>query len=524
MWDGIEQLKSQHEALDFQSAIDVQEEEIEHLTIGDTSPEIHQLDPEVITALRHDVEDQRRVIEDKEIARRMQGFDHFVLQSYADEEFAIETQEDFERLRLQEQSDREYAMTLSNSGNRTAHRYQPRNNDDVDTVQKSLMALSIDSCVQNKINVAEALQQGTISLPWRQQYKEEEKNAATASELVNKNSKKLEGKAMSTTEIVDRKAMSTTEIVDGDDGLLTAVKLPPISCISCRDSNIPGYELPCSHAQCISCMTRLLRVALNDSSLLPLMYCGLPIDIHVAKALLSGEACQKLFSRQAEIEAKNKMYCPQCASFINLDYVDNSESSVLNCGCGVVLCTLCRSLQHQGVSCQDNNSRSDLSQDTLVLSLAKENKWQQCPGCSIVIELVSGCNHITCNNCRTDFCYQCASLWDTENTRCSSGQCELWEEENLVERAEERVRVEQARGRVFRQGIEIQQAQEEATIALTANETCTHDWVRDDRIPDTQCESCGYDLNMYGMVCHNECSSIVCYTCAYHRIGDYGWR
>jgi len=114
MWDGIEQLKSQHEALDFQSAIDVQEEEIEHLTIGDTSPEIHQLDPEVITALRHDVEDQRRVIEDKEIARRMQGFDHFVLQSYADEEFAIETQEDFERLRLQEQSDREYAMTLRN--------------------------------------------------------------------------------------------------------------------------------------------------------------------------------------------------------------------------------------------------------------------------------------------------------------------------------------------------------------------------------------------------------------------------
>lgn len=538
LWGVIEQLKSQHEVLDFLYSIEIHGEEIEHLTIRDTSPEIHNLDQEILNTLRGDVEDQRRVIEDNEFARRTQGFDQLDLQAYEDEQVTLDTGEDLEQLRVQEHRDHEYARTLqltldngknyeklrrqeerdhkyamlfNNDGTAMAHMHRPMDNAGAEAGMKSLMALSIDSCVKNKINVADALQKGVVSLPQRKLYEEEEDMFANNKESVNRHVKTLEGKAK-----------SVSEYVDTNDGILIGVKLPPISCLACGDNNVPGYELPCTHAHCIDCMTRLLRSALNDTSLLPLQCCRLPIDINIARSLLPAELCQTLFSRQEEIEASNKMYCPQCASFINLDLIDSTESAIFSCNCGVTLCISCRSLQHQGISCEENRSSADNS----FLSLAKEKKWQQCPGCSIIVDLISGCNHITCNNCRTEFCYQCASLWSTENgNRCSSGKCEVWEEENLVARAEERVRAEeQAQGYAFRQGAARLRAQAIAMRAISANDTCTHDWFRDNDNTVTECESCGYGIYSYGMICRNECQSTVCHTCAYHRIGDYGWR
>eukprot|EP00548_Thalassiothrix_antarctica_P012802 CAMPEP_0194173398 /NCGR_PEP_ID=MMETSP0154-20130528/7742_1 /TAXON_ID=1049557 /ORGANISM="Thalassiothrix antarctica, Strain L6-D1" /LENGTH=180 /DNA_ID=CAMNT_0038886451 /DNA_START=16 /DNA_END=556 /DNA_ORIENTATION=+ len=121
--------------------------------------------------------------------------------------------------------------------------------------------------------------------------------------------------------------------------------------------------------------------------------------------------------------------------------------------------------------------------DELLLDLSKQEGWKQCPSCSILIELRSGCNHITCQNCTEEFCYRCLKPWSKDNGMCSSGECEVWDEDRLVEAGEARVQqLEAARGgRIFPERIR-QERMARAVAALRANETCQHEWGRRDGI------------------------------------------
>lgn len=137
---------------------------------------------------------------------------------------------------------------------------------------------------------------------------------------------------------------------------------------------------------------------------------------------------------------------------------------------------------------------------------------------SVMIELRSGCFHMTCSNCNHEFCYRCLRHWDRNNSTCPSGQCELWDEDMLQEAAEARVN---RQGVAMAPRVRLQRVREEMN-ALRTNEECLHEWTRQDLVGE--CERCGYDLWMYGMVCEGGCNSTVCYTCAHHRIPSRGWR
>jgi len=64
----------------------------------------------------------------------------------------------------------------------------------------------------------------------------------------------------------------------------------------------------------------------------------------------------------------------------------------------------------------------------VLMGAAESNRWQRCYGCRRVVELRSGCNHMTCM-CKSQFCYVCGMKWKTCN-------CDQWDEERLIERAE----------------------------------------------------------------------------------------
>lgn len=58
-------------------------------------------------------------------------------------------------------------------------------------------------------------------------------------------------------------------------------------------------------------------------------------------------------------------------------------------------------------------------------------EYQVCPQCEAHIEKISGCNHMTCSECKTQFCYLCGSKWEghTEN----SEECKRIREEKMRE-------------------------------------------------------------------------------------------
>lgn len=267
--------------------------------------------------------------------------------------------------------------------------------------------------------------------------------------------------------------------------------------------------------------------ALRDSTLLPLRCCDIPIDMRVPYYVLEKTDARLIQQRTEEIQAVHKMYCPECNKFIDLDFLDNialsddDASPSCACDCGVELCVTCRTKAHPHFTC-DQNRRYKAEDLASLMALARQRGWKQCPNCSIMIEFTTGCNHMECRNCRHNFCFQCLSIWDRQNRRCSSRRCELWEEDRLLEAGEARVRALEAnQGQALPVAQRRHQVQHEID-ALRENEQCLHNWER--RNLRGECESCGYDLWVYGMVCNRQCRSTVCYTCAHHRLPRRGWR
>lgn len=138
-----------------------------------------------------------------------------------------------------------------------------------------------------------------------------------------------------------------------------------------------------------------------------------------------------------------------------------------------------------------------------------------------MIELSHGCNHITCASCQHEFCFNCLAHWG--GRQCSTGNCEVWDEDRLLAAGEARV---DAEDEMQQRPIPVaarQQRVRQAMQALRENEGCLHNWVRrNGRLGD--CERCGYFLPCYGMVCTSDCESTVCFTCASYRIPRRGWR
>lgn len=49
------------------------------------------------------------------------------------------------------------------------------------------------------------------------------------------------------------------------------------------------------------------------------------------------------------------------------------------------------------------------------------NHCQACPSCSVLVTRSEGCSHMTCNICRTEFCYQCGQPYSADcNCRYSA--------------------------------------------------------------------------------------------------------
>lgn len=479
LWEHIEKLRYCQEASDVSIAVSLHQEEIDSLTGFQITDNEHHVDHEVLGTLRHEAEVQRQVLDDAILAYRLGGMS-LGQQFVEDSELAFKEQRRIDLQAVQSEYDHIYARTLNPGSART----------EMNQEVKSLMRVCIDTCADNGINVAEALEKGEIR-------------------MIDRNTTFQFDETKSTGEDED--------IADEEERFLLLQEIH--RCNACFEEALPGFILPCEHQNCKDCTKRLFETALRDSSLLPLTCCEIPIDMTISKALLKKHQVETLEQRVEELQANRKMFCPSCSQFINLDKVEASTS--LGCKCGTMLCTICATACHPTISCEHNQAIQTGS-DEPFLEMAAAEGWRQCPGCSVVVELKHGCNHITCSRCKTQFCYRCGTVWDRRTGLCSSGRCELWDEDRLVAGQEARVQAEeQARGAVF-EPAERQHRLHHARRALQTHQFCDHEWRRENLTGE--CERCGFDLWVYGMVCDGDCGSTVCYTCAHHRIPQRGWN
>lgn len=142
----------------------------------------------------------------------------------------------------------------------------------------------------------------------------------------------------------------------------------------------------CLHCYCRQCATRILENSLTDENLFPPRCCGKPLPLEEARALFDKAVWARYEERKIEHSDHARTYCsdPNCSRYILPSDVNGGVGKCRTCN--RLTCTRCKLLAHTG-RCPDP--------DISLLTLAQEEGWRRCTNCGHMVELRSGCNHIT---------------------------------------------------------------------------------------------------------------------------------
>lgn len=147
-------------------------------------------------------------------------------------------------------------------------------------------------------------------------------------------------------------------------------------------------QAPCRHEYCKHCLTRLFRDSMVDESLFPPRCCKQPIPLDKNRLFLDADLAHQFREKALEFSTPNRTYCHNrdCATFIPAASYAHTTAS---CGkCGSLTCITCKKASHDGDCPYDE----ELQQ---VIQLARDQGWQRCQNCWGVVELNTGCNHMT---------------------------------------------------------------------------------------------------------------------------------
>lgn len=282
------------------------------------------------------------------------------------------------------------------------------------------------------------------------------------------------------------------------------VQTPRYECAVCSEEVRDGRIVrgTCGHDYCPDCISNLVETCIRDESLYPPRCCKQPLAYSTFVSYLSLSVRKSFELKQVELDvpATSRIYCPRptCSAFVGSS--QTIFSSYVACGkCATYICTRCRQPAHPGTLCSENSAIK------AVRELARVNQWQTCPGCKTIVELSTGCYHITCR-CRTEFCYLCAVVWKN----CT---CQQWDEARLFETAHRRVEQE-IEAPVPR--LVFQERVQEMANTIRENHDClNHRW---GNMPGPAvCEECHDTMPLFIKVCRN-CRLMACRRCALNRL------
>ncbi|KAI0070132.1 hypothetical protein K474DRAFT_1680382 [Panus rudis PR-1116 ss-1] len=187
--------------------------------------------------------------------------------------------------------------------------------------------------------------------------------------------------------------------------------------------------VPCGHYYDPECLIDLVQASTRDESLYPPRCCQQQIPKAVFAPYMSQSLAVLFSDKSIEFDTLKRVYCakPTCSRFLG---PKSAKAYVYMCpvvSCSTRTCGHCRAeVTHRGKhTCIGDTSNSRDKETTQLFELGARAGWGNCPGCERMIELQTGCFHMTCL-CKTQFCFRCRAPWKT----CS---CPQWDELRLTE-------------------------------------------------------------------------------------------
>lgn len=183
-------------------------------------------------------------------------------------------------------------------------------------------------------------------------------------------------------------AIDPFEMESEDDA--PQLDVPMKKCAVCGDEEAETNMMtaPCSDTYWGGCVNGLFERAQKQELNFPPKCCGQTIAIEDAELLLSSETYHKFQRKFEEFSTTNRTYCfdLECATFLPSKAVEDNKAKCP--ACEKLTCTACESAAHEG------DCREDPAVESF-LTTAAEAGFRQCRECKRMIELVSGCYHIT---------------------------------------------------------------------------------------------------------------------------------
>uniref|UniRef100_A0A8D0L6M1 E3 ubiquitin-protein ligase RNF217 n=1 Tax=Sphenodon punctatus TaxID=8508 RepID=A0A8D0L6M1_SPHPU len=208
-------------------------------------------------------------------------------------------------------------------------------------------------------------------------------------------------------------------------GLLTG-DFGPLLVLSCR---VCLEEKPikplscCKKPVCEECLKRYLssQVQLGQADIkCPITECSEYLDeTAVLYSLPHDDIIKyKYFLELSRIDSSTKQ-CPQCKHFTTFRRRGHIPTPTklenkykIQCPtCQFVWCFKCHSPWHEGVNCKEYKKGDKLLRHWANEIEHGQRNAQKCPKCKIHIQRTEGCDHMTCSQCNTNFCYRCGERY-----------------------------------------------------------------------------------------------------------------
>ena len=194
-------------------------------------------------------------------------------------------------------------------------------------------------------------------------------------------------------------------------------------CLICLEeyNENEGNHLQCGHFCCENCLFNYLKTEILSSKVAKLQCFVRDCDFILSEDFILKKLKEdkvlidkyKIFKQRVNIFLdKDKKFCPEpdCNS-----YLQKGKDKFVQCENGHQYCYVCLKKWHGKSKCDE-----ELDKD---FQIWKEGKVvKQCPRCKIYTEKNEGCNHMTCTECKYQWCWLCEGKY--EEGHFASGTCD----------------------------------------------------------------------------------------------------
>eukprot|EP00731_Ephydatia_muelleri_P022786 Em0015g369a len=216
---------------------------------------------------------------------------------------------------------------------------------------------------------------------------------------------------------------SSSTVRDDAEVLKNAPSSDENQCIVCLSDSFTITTRPCcSKRVCVDCMTAMACLAVTEGKVhitCPNTKCDKALtDREIVRFIGNDADLKNRYDRFRldYVQDGNKKTCPRCCLITEHRLPRKfrlKESDVkLKCtSCDLEWCFKCHAPWHEGMTCKAFKTGEQQFHEWTEGRVRLVPNCQKCPICTVFIERSTGCNHMTCKRCGTEFCYLCGEMF-----------------------------------------------------------------------------------------------------------------